>query len=132
MSQEQEVSLSLGNYLENKQSNPESVPVNHPSTQLLVLAEDVIESTQLATSGLNKLTTAIKSWKKHIGYVYDQCQAIDRLTKSIKKPAFKEQFHVVVDGMKKECNIIQSKLEKAEREGEDMKDILKSLGEETN
>ena len=69
MSHEQEVSLSLGNYLENKQSNPESVPVNHPSTQLLVLAEDVIESTLLATSGLNKLTTAIKSGKTHIGNV---------------------------------------------------------------
>ena len=79
---------------------------------------------------MSRLATAIKSGKTHSAIVFDQCQAMERLTSKIKNPVSKNQFHLLVASMKKECNIIQAKLEKAEREGEDISVILKSFGEE--
>ena len=130
MSEESNREMNFEVYLDKKTNNPESLPANLPSTRFQILIEDVIEETQRAESGTNKVMTAIKSGMKHTANVIDQYQAIDRLTTKIRDPRFKAQFQVVLSSMKKECNTIQAKLDKAEREGTDVKAILKALGEE--
>ena len=44
-----------------------------------------------------------------------------------KNSSFKEKFHIVITAIKKECNAIQAKLEKAEKEGLEVKAIIKTM-----
>ena len=128
MSQEQAEGLTFDSYMAEKRQNPEGAPVNHPSTRYQGLIEDVINSTGKADSGISRLDTAINSAKNHCTNIIDQYEAVQRLSSNIKNKAFKEKFNVVIASMKKECNSIQAQLDKAKREGSEIKATIKSLG----
>ena len=128
MSQGQSEGLTFDSYVAEKMQNPEGALVNHLSTRYQCLIEDVIDSTGKADSGISRLETAINSAKNHCTNIIDQYEAVHRLSSEIQNKAFKEKFNVVIASMKKECNAIQAKLDKAKREGSEVNATIKSLG----
>ena len=77
------------------------------------------------------MTAAVKSAKQHTSNVADHCDAIGRLTANIRDHHFNGQFLVVLSSLKKECDLIEAKLKKAEKEAEAVQTVMKELDSKT-